>query len=90
MSYYIGVLTADQQNRIFHQLAKKSAVTNSCDRCGSPKFGVLGRMHLPVHDPLHAETTKDIPTVIVACHDCGHLSLFALEKLFSKEDEFVL
>jgi hypothetical protein len=47
-------------------------------------------MHLPIHNPLDAETAASIPTAVVACHDCGHLSFFALEKLFSKDDEFVL
>jgi hypothetical protein len=51
---------------------------------------VLGRMHLPLHDPRDAEAHTEVPTAVVACHDCGHLSFFALARLFAKEDELVI
>ncbi len=71
---------------------KKTQVANAllnkgvklpCPRCGTKNFEVVGQTFLPINDNpnLFLIGGPMIPSVIIACSNCGFLTLHALEPL---------
>lgn len=54
-------------------------VDKPCPRCGNQKFSVIGETFIPLQDNPNAFQIGgfSIPTVIVACDNCGYITQHA-------------
>jgi hypothetical protein len=79
-----GGSTVDKErsNKIIAALSSKGA-TKACPRCGQLHFNVLAETMIPINnDPgVIAVGGPVVPTVIVACSNCGFLTQHALGAL---------
>lgn len=76
-------LSQDQKNRIIAALEKAEAKL-PCSRCGNQSFTLLdGYFNQPVQTELGGLVLggPSVPSVVVVCSRCGHLSQHALGAL---------
>lgn len=54
-----------------------------CPRCGGKNFEVVGQTFLPINDNPNFLLVGGpmVPSIIIACSNCGFLTLHALEPL---------
>ena len=72
----------ERSNRIIQALNSKG-VNKPCPRCGNLHFNVVAETSIPVNSNpaiISADTTV-VPTVIVACTNCGFVTQHALGAL---------
>lgn len=71
----------ERANAIIQALNKKG-VNKPCPRCGHPHFGVVAETSIPLsNDPIFRFSDPVVPTVIIACNNCGFLTQHALGAL---------
>jgi predicted nucleic-acid-binding Zn-ribbon protein len=65
-------------NQVVEALQKKG-VNKPCPRCGNARFSVVGETLIPLQDNPNAFQFggPSIPTVIVACDNCGYITQHA-------------
>ena len=65
-------------DEVVHALTAKG-VNRPCPRCGHAKFSVVGETLIPIQEDPAAFTIggPSIPTVIVACDNCGYVTQHA-------------
>lgn len=61
------------------QALKAKGVDKNCSRCGHLKFSVVGETNIPLQENPNAFVIggPSIPTVIVACDNCGAVTQHA-------------
>jgi ribosomal protein S27AE len=76
------VVERERANLIIQALSKKG-VNKPCPRCGHPHFSVVAETAIPINsDPaVVALNVEVVPTVIVACSNCGFVTQHALGAL---------
>jgi ribosomal protein S27AE len=76
------VVEKERANQIIQALSKKG-VTKPCPRCGHPHFSVVAETSIPInYNPMIiGGDTSVVPTVIVACSNCGFVTQHALGAL---------
>ena len=72
----------ERANQIIQALSKKG-VTKPCPRCGHPHFSVVAETSIPINSDPTSITIGGpvVPTVIVACSNCGFVTQHALGAL---------
>jgi hypothetical protein len=72
----------EKKSQIANALVKKG-VNQPCPRCAAKNFEVVGQTFLPINDNpnLFVVGGPMIPSAIVACSNCGFLTLHALQPL---------
>lgn len=68
------MIDPDRSQRLVDALARKG-VNQPCPRCGSRKFGVVDEADLRLGGVERPQTV--LPTVVVACDNCGFVTLHA-------------
>ncbi len=65
------------------QALKSKGVDKACPRCGGLHFGVVAETFLPINDGTGNAIIGGpvVPTVIVACKNCGFVTQHALGAL---------
>jgi hypothetical protein len=58
---------------------KDKGVNSPCSRCGSVKFSVVGESNIPLQESPNMLVIggPSVPTVIVACDNCGSITQHA-------------
>jgi predicted RNA-binding Zn-ribbon protein involved in translation (DUF1610 family) len=76
------VVEKERANLIIQALSKKG-VNKPCPRCGHPHFNVVAETTIPLNDnpAILSADTSVVPTVIVACSNCGFITQHALGAL---------
>ena len=71
----------DRSKRIVEALASKG-VDRTCPRCGNAHFSVVAETYLQINsNPTLIVGGYRLPTVIVACNNCGFITQHALGPL---------
>jgi hypothetical protein len=76
------VVEKERSKQIIEALSKKG-VNKPCPRCGHLHFGVVAETSIPVSSEPALITVGGpvVPTVIVACNNCGFVTQHALGAL---------
>ena len=71
-------MTPERQEKAIAALRTKG-VNRPCPRCGAPKFSVVGETNIPLQEnpSVFSIGGPSIPTVLVACDNCGYITQHA-------------
>lgn len=71
-----------RQDELISALQKKGS-THPCSRCGATRFEIVGESFMPIQENPNAVVIggPSVPTVIVACSNCGHVWQHAIGPL---------
>lgn len=71
-------MTPDRQDKAIAALRTKG-VNRPCPRCGAPKFSVVGETSISLQEnpSVFSVGGPSIPTVLVACDNCGYITQHA-------------
>jgi predicted RNA-binding Zn-ribbon protein involved in translation (DUF1610 family) len=70
----------DRSKRIVDAL-KSKGVNKPCPRCGHLHFGFVAESTIPISEPGVVWGGPVVPTVVVACNNCGFITQHALGAL---------
>jgi ribosomal protein S27AE len=65
------------------QALTEKGVNRPCSRCGNAKFSIVGETLIPLQDDpsVFSIGGPSIPTVVVACDNCGYITQHATAPL---------
>lgn len=68
------------RSKLIIETLNKRGVNKPCPRCGHPHFAVVAEAEITVSDDPRwtAMVPQAVPTVVVACSNCGFVSQHAL------------
>lgn len=78
-----GMLSVADQEKIINLLRRKG-VSLVCSMCGHNDFGLLAYTETGIFlksVPQHGDTVRKVPSVVLACNNCGDMHQFALKAL---------
>jgi ribosomal protein S27AE len=72
-----------ERSKTIIQALSRKGVNKACPRCGHLHFNVVAETSIPINDDPKVITSGGpvVPTVIVACNNCGFLTQHALGAL---------